>query len=159
MQRYSQRPFPPYQYTPGLNPHPTIDADGHSFAVAETETEFVASAWQDSDDYRFGIDLLNHGYYWEAHEVLEGIWHHLGRKSRDAQFIQALILLAVACLHKRRHKMSACSKVVHKGVQRLDVAAADYFGCTQIYLRRCFASLIEDPAFTSVTIELLITEP
>ena len=141
MQRYSNQPFPPYQYTPGLNPHPSIDSDGHSYGLEESEILFDAADWQSSAEYRYGIDLLNHGYYWEAHEVLEGIWHHLGRKSQQAQFMQALILLAVACLHKRRNKMSACVKVAAKGLLRLDAAQCDYFGCSQDFLRACFTSV------------------
>ncbi|TGQ49534.1 DUF309 domain-containing protein, partial [Mesorhizobium sp. M1C.F.Ca.ET.210.01.1.1] len=25
--------------------------------------------------FRWGIDLFNHGYYWEAHEAWEPLWH------------------------------------------------------------------------------------
>ena len=154
MHRYSQHPFPPYQYTPGRNPHPTIDSAGHSYGLAEADVDFVVSDWQNSEDYRYGIDLLNHGYYWEAHEALEGIWHHLGRKNQHAQFIQALILLAVSCLHKRRGKMSACRKVAKKGLQRLDIAVDDYFGCSQTYVRACLSAVVDEASSEAVVLVL-----
>lgn len=135
MQRYSQQPFPPYRYTPGRNPHPVIDSDGHSYGHEDNKPAFEPASWRASPDYRFGIDLLNHGYYWEAHEVFEGIWHLLGRRGDDARFIQALILLAVACLHQRRGRAAAVIKVAAKGLERLEGITDDYFGCRTAVLR------------------------
>ncbi|MET2831203.1 DUF309 domain-containing protein [Mesorhizobium shangrilense] len=28
-----------------------------------------------SNAFRWGSDLFNHGYYWEAHEAWEPLWH------------------------------------------------------------------------------------
>jgi predicted metal-dependent hydrolase len=42
------------------------------------------------------MDLFNHGYYWEAHEVWEGLWHACGRRGEAADFLKGLIHLAAA---------------------------------------------------------------
>jgi hypothetical protein len=44
----------------------------------------------------FGIDLFNHGFYWEAHETWEQVWISCGRAGREADFLKGLIKLAAA---------------------------------------------------------------
>ena len=43
-----------------------------------------------------GIELFNAGYYWEAHEAWESLWHAHGRRGPTAEILQALIKLAAA---------------------------------------------------------------
>jgi predicted metal-dependent hydrolase len=52
--------------------------------------------WQESRAYLHGVDLFNHGYYWEAHEAWEGLWHACGRMGPTADFLRGLIKLAAA---------------------------------------------------------------
>jgi uncharacterized protein len=42
------------------------------------------------------VQLFNAGYYWEAHEVWEGLWHAHGRRGATADLLRALIKLAAA---------------------------------------------------------------
>jgi predicted metal-dependent hydrolase len=42
------------------------------------------------------VELFNAGYYWEAHEVWEGLWHARGRKGATADLLRGLIKLAAA---------------------------------------------------------------
>ena len=96
------RPFPPYAYLPGRNPHPTRDAGGHSFGRPPDEPDAPdPERWQACDDYLYGIDLFNHGYYWEAHEAWEGLWHACDRRGVTATYLQALINFAAAGLKVR----------------------------------------------------------
>lgn len=91
------RPFPAYAYQPGRTPHPTRDPEGHSYG-AETRTPDPPDPqhWRACGDYLYGIDLFNHGFYWEAHEAWEGLWVACGRVGPTATFLQALINLAAA---------------------------------------------------------------
>ena len=90
-----ERPFPPYAYTPGLTPHPTRDPEGHSYgAKSETPEPPDPEAWRACGDYLYGIDLFNHGFYWEAHEAWEGLWVACGRRGPTATYLQALVNLA-----------------------------------------------------------------
>jgi predicted metal-dependent hydrolase len=47
------------------------------------------------------LDLFNHGYYWEAHEVWESLWHACGRSGQTADFLKGLIKLAAAGVKHR----------------------------------------------------------
>ena len=46
--------------------------------------------------FRRGVALFNAGYYWEAHEAWEGLWHAYGRRGPTADVLKALIKLAAA---------------------------------------------------------------
>ena len=70
-----ERSFPPYAYIPGRAPHPTRDPKGHNYgAEFETPKPPDPDDWRACRDYLYGIDLFNHGFYWEAHEAWEGLW-------------------------------------------------------------------------------------
>jgi hypothetical protein len=90
-------PFPPYSFVPGRSPHPRSDPAGHSFGVeAGAVTPLDPGRWPASRAYLYGIDLFSHDFYWEAHEVWEGLWHAAGRKGLLADFLKGLIKLAAA---------------------------------------------------------------
>jgi len=91
------RPFPAYAYRPGHTPHPTRDPEGHSYGVThDTPAPPDPTHWRSCGDYLYGIDLFNHGFFWEAHEAWEGLWVACGRRGPTATFLQALINLAAA---------------------------------------------------------------
>lgn len=54
--------------------------------------------WGESLDYLYGVDLLNAGFCWEAHEALEFWWKGLGRAGhgREAMVVRGLIQVAAA---------------------------------------------------------------
>ncbi len=89
---------PPYSYVPGGPfPHPIREPGGHmSGHRSEPVPPISGDDWRDSPSYLRGIDLFNDGYYWEAHEAWEPIWHALGRTGPRADAIRALIKLAAA---------------------------------------------------------------
>ncbi|HEY3488013.1 MAG TPA: DUF309 domain-containing protein [Gammaproteobacteria bacterium] len=75
---------------------------------------FNAQTWRCSQRYLYAIDLFNHRYWWEAHEVLEEVWLEAGRRSATGKFIQGLIQIAAALLKE--------SQSIHKGAHRLAVS-------------------------------------
>ncbi len=96
------RALPPYAYLPGRYPHPVRDPRGHSFGIEpEAPQPPDPQRWWTCHGYLYGIDLFNHGYYWEAHEVWEGLWRACGRGGPGAAFFKALIGLAAAGLKLR----------------------------------------------------------
>ena len=105
--RLPQRPFPPYAFLPGRDPHPVRDPRGHSFGHEEELGDFIeSSAWSTNEEYLFGVDLYNHGYLWEAHEAWEGLWHvtkETGTRPDELQglFLQGLIQCTAAALKVR----------------------------------------------------------
>ena len=50
-------------------------------------------------DYLYAIDLYNYAYWWECHEVLEGLWR-AGQTTKQGNFFRALIQLAAANLKR-----------------------------------------------------------
>lgn len=101
--RYSSSPFPAYRFVPGNSPHPRRNPQGHSFGCPEpSPTPCRPEEWAQSEDYRFGIDLYNFAYWWECHEVFEGFWHAVGRKTEQGLFFQALIQLTAENLSALR---------------------------------------------------------
>ena len=94
---FPDRPLPPYAYLPGRYPHPVRDPGGHSFGCQPDRPEAPdPTRWRECGDYLYGIDLFNHGFYWEAHEAWEGLWHACGRRGVTANYVQALINFAAA---------------------------------------------------------------
>src|SRR5690348_12086299 len=90
-------PLPPYAYVPGRAPHPVSDPAGHLHGrPPERPAPIDPPRWQESRAYRHGVDLFNCGFYWEAHEVWEGLWHAAGRAGVTADFLKGLIQLAAA---------------------------------------------------------------
>src|SRR5262249_27229341 len=84
-------------------PHPVSDPKGHSFGRPhENPPAIDPEHWQQSGAYLRGLDLFNYGYYWEAHEGWEGLWHAAGRRGEAAGFLKGLIRLAVAGVKERQ---------------------------------------------------------
>lgn len=90
--------FPPYAFVPGGPwPHPTRSPDGHSYrSVQATADPITGDDWAASKPFRDGVALFNEGYYWEAHEAWESLWHAHGRRGPIADVLKGLIKLAAA---------------------------------------------------------------
>lgn len=88
-------PLPPYAFVPGRLPHPESDPAGHSFGRKRTRALPLDPAeWQASHEYLRGLDLFNHGFFWESHVEFESLWIAAGRKGICADFLKGLIHLA-----------------------------------------------------------------
>jgi predicted metal-dependent hydrolase len=116
--RYSARPLPPYSYVPGQQPHPNRDPAGHSFGHRpQPARPLSASDWMSNEEWLWAVDLFNQGFYWEAHEAWEGLWHAAGRQGPVAEFLKGLIKLAAAGVKAREGRPV--------GVRRHAVRAAE----------------------------------
>jgi len=72
---------------------------------------------------REGVDLFNQERFWEAHEVLEEIWHPSTGVDRDT--IQGLILTAAALVHYQKDEKSVCVSILGRAREKL--GARDHF--------------------------------
>lgn len=120
------RPFPPYAYLPGRDPHPTGDPAGHSYRrePERPPAHAPSDAWRANEDYLYGIDLYNHGYLWEAHESWEGIWHPT--KAPDpvqADYLQGLIQCSAAALKVPMGQPKGLVRLAEAGTARLERVA------------------------------------
>ncbi|MCO4770921.1 MAG: DUF309 domain-containing protein [Deltaproteobacteria bacterium] len=97
------RAFPAYAHLPGTTPHPFREPEGHSYGQSEPEPPPLdVDRAEDAEDYLFGFDLLNYGYFWEAHTYWEGLWHAAGREGPVADLLKALIRIAAAGVKGRQ---------------------------------------------------------
>jgi hypothetical protein len=95
------RELPPYRYIPGQGRHPVAHPKGHSFGKAESIDALTLENWVRHPQYRFGFDLFNHAYWWEAHETWEGVWHATADESLR---LLLQILIQTAALHLQAHR-------------------------------------------------------
>jgi predicted metal-dependent hydrolase len=63
-----------------------------------------------SDAFLWGLDLFNHGYYWEAHEAWEGLWQVADRDGSLRMLFKGLILLSAAGVKIRERKNAAAAR-------------------------------------------------
>lgn len=115
--------WPAYTYVPGRQPHPIRDPGGHMHgAEIAAPPPPDPTAPRESHAYLRAIDLFNHGYYWEAHEEWEGLWHACGRRGELADFLKSLIKLAAAGVKAREGNIA--------GVRRHAARAAELLTAT-----------------------------
>ncbi|MFV0446655.1 MAG: DUF309 domain-containing protein [Planctomycetaceae bacterium] len=118
------RPLPRYTHVPGRTPHPINDPDGHSFGLAiGSPCPLDPDRPERSADYLRGIALFNAGYYWEAHEVWEELWHAAGRRGTVARFLKGLIKLAAAGVKQYEGRPVGVQRHAERAVQLLSEVA------------------------------------
>ncbi|RWI30864.1 MAG: DUF309 domain-containing protein [Mesorhizobium sp.] len=100
-----EKSFPSYAYLPGRQPHPVRDPAGHSYN--SEAMPLAAKASLESGIFLWGLDLFNHGYYWEAHEAWEGLWQVADRGAPLRTLFKGLILLSAAGVKIREGKQAA----------------------------------------------------
>jgi hypothetical protein len=148
-----QRALPPYSYVPGLAPHPTSDPRGHSFGVHESAAEpLEETSFRSNATYLYAIDLFNHGFYWEAHETWEALWHAAGRRGPTADFLKGLIKLAAAGVKAREGRAAGVRQHAQRAeelVHGVAMGNARMFGLLP-------DELIEDAAKLVSAAELLV---
>jgi predicted metal-dependent hydrolase len=118
---------PPYSYVPGGPwPHPIGDPGGHSFGRrGGVVPPIVGDGWRECPAYLRGVALFNDGYYWEAHEAWEPIWHAHRRHGPTADVIRALIKLAAAGVKVREGQPRGVSTHATRAAALLESTAAE----------------------------------
>ena len=91
--------------------------DKISKVVTLRSLESRTSTRAEDEALREGIDLFNQERFWEAHEVLEEIWHPATGVDRDT--IQGLILTAAALVHYQKDEKSVCVSILGRAKEKL----------------------------------------
>ncbi len=121
--RYTTRTLPAYRHLPGRTPHPTRDPAGHSFGRTEPDLpDLNETDWRQVEQYLYGIDLFNLGYWWECHEILEGLWHAAGHRSPAGHALQAVIQCAAAHLKVEAARMSGAGRLFEHSLAHVNWA-------------------------------------
>ena len=88
-----------------------------SKVVTLRSLETRISTRAEDEALREGVDLFNQERFWEAHEVLEEIWHPATGVDRDT--IQGLILTAAALVHYQKDEKTVCVSILGRAKEKL----------------------------------------
>jgi len=108
-------PLPSYAYVPGRTARP---------AELSHPEPIVVSDWRICRTYLLGIDLYNHGYYWEAHECWEAVWIAAGRRGCTADFLKGLIKLTAAFVKARQGSPVGVARHARRAQELFQIVAA-----------------------------------
>lgn len=94
--------------------------------------------------YQRGVELLNHGEFFAAHEVLEDAWRDAPEP--DRKFLQGLIQVAVAFHHRSRGNMVGFRSVLAR-------ACGNLSSYPDVYRRAHLAALLSNLEQWRVAVE------
>jgi uncharacterized protein len=115
-----------------------------------------ATSRRDRETLREGIDLFNQERFWEAHEVLEVIWHPATGVDRDV--IQGLILTAAALVHYQKNEKAVCLSILARALPKLG-KIDNFKGLDTKRLRALIDQIIKDDTPRLIRIEWAKTAP
>jgi len=149
--RYTQRPFPPYRFVSGENPHPTEDPKGHSYCHSAEDPGIVKpDKWQRHETYLFAVDLYNYAFWWESHEAFESLWKRLDKDELTSNFLQGLIKTSAAFLkwHLKKQRgletlytggIGHLQKVLNKSTEYMGLNLMNHIAKVSIHFREVIA--------------------
>ncbi|OED38503.1 hypothetical protein AB833_19365 [Chromatiales bacterium (ex Bugula neritina AB1)] len=113
-------PLPEFCHIPGE----TVSADMEPLAMAcrMAAAETLDSNAEGNYAWRYGLRLFNHGFFWEAHEVLETVWLNAVPNCCERHLVQAVIHLANAALKRRMNRHNAVDRLLALGSESLERA-------------------------------------
>ncbi len=117
--RYSTRALPVRRYVLGVGARPQGDS-------SDTPRTIEPSAYE--GEWRYGVDLFNYAYYWEAHEAWEAVWTST-RAEPERTIVQGFIQIAAALLQleraqRERLRLDAVHGLALRGVAKVRLGAA-----------------------------------
>lgn len=101
-----------YRFVPGQQRHPKFVGEAFYDILAPADAE-------DAELWLRGVELINEGYYWSAHEVLERLWHRGDKSSPQGQVIQGVIELGASALVRELGRSRAALLLWERGCTRL----------------------------------------
>lgn len=154
-ERLTDRPLPPYRFLPGRGAHPTRDPEGHSYGLPPLAPSALSGAgWRTNEDFLFAVDLFNHRYWWEAHEVFEALWHASGRRTPAGHCLQALIQCAAVHLQAELGHGRGAQSLLRRARRHAGAAEADALGLDLAALLEATARFAVDPRGPAARLQL-----
>jgi len=126
-----------------------------SKVITLRSTEPRGSARGEQEALREGIDLFNQERFWEAHELLEEIWHPAKGVERDT--IQGLILTAAALVHYQKNEKTVCVSILGRAMTKLGTID-NFKGLDTKRLRAAIEQILKDNTPMLLQIEWVRTK-
>lgn len=111
--------LPEVAYLPGRTPRP-LEAD----PAHERHPDPLGSPTF-VRHFRYGIDLFNHGFFWECHEAWEALWLPLTPGDPIREQLQGLIQAAAALLKLQLDSPGPATSIWERGRARLAAVALE----------------------------------
>ena len=139
--RYSDEPLPARRYLPGRGPRPRDASGGEALSWASRFEEDLGECGA----YRYGVDLFNASFYWEAHEAWEEVWQAAGPKSPLGVQLRGLIQMTAALLKVELDEPIGARRLAARASSHLVGASQSVFGFDVGALSRRVARYIDEP--------------
>src|SRR5260370_33937408 len=79
-------------------------------------------------EFNRGLDLFNRAQFFDAHEVLEDVWHEAPLHSPSRRHLQGLVQLAVAFHHHSKDNHLGARSVLERAMRNLHGADRSLLG-------------------------------
>jgi len=110
-----------------------------SIAPLDHAKHVVEEHIEKEDAIKLGVFYFNEERFWEAHEVLEGVWKKCYEGERD--LVQGIILVAAALVHFQKAEDSICLSVMGRALDKLAHSTGLYHGINVDSLRQSVQSI------------------
>jgi hypothetical protein len=141
-------PLPRWAYVPGKTAEADADHDTLWQAKALVPSRFCDYVPARHPALRYGLSLNDHGYYWEAQEIMEAVWAAAPQGGRERILLRACIQIANANLRLRMQKPHAAARLLGEALSELQMlgirkAAAAGHGFADGFPTAALAALLE----------------
>ncbi len=99
---------------------------------------------------RDGISCFNDERFWEAHEMLEGVWKRSLEDERD--LVQGIILVAAAFVHYQKNENRICMSIMGRALAKLSSSSGTYRGIDVDKLRSRVTAIRNSGAISTFAI-------
>ena len=113
--RRTSRALPVRPYVPGEGPHPRdISTPAQPYRPFN-----LGLGWAHDERVIHGIELIEQGYFWWAHEVMEHRWKGLARGTPYRDHCQSLIQVAAALLLGHMGRYASAMRLIQRSHHRM----------------------------------------
>jgi Domain of unknown function (DUF309) len=113
-------PLPQWAYVPGETAEAEADYETLAQAKLLVPSRFRGYVPARHPALRYAITLNDHGYFWEAQEILEAVWAAAPQGGRERILLRACIQIANANLRLRMQKPHAAARFFGEALGQLD---------------------------------------
>ncbi len=149
---YSKLKLPQYAYLPGKMQRALTRTDIPSFEVLPLSLK----KWNENEAYLYGIDLFNHGFYYEAHEVWEELWHEVGHKTLPGKFLKILIQLSAIQLKLLSEEPSPAKRLAQRAQALLLELCREIPSSSETYLGIHLKTLSKNLSQKKTTLQVFL---
>src|ERR1700712_1606564 len=121
-------PLPRWAYVPGETDEANADFETLAQVTLLVPSRFQGYVPARHPALRYAMSLNDHGYFWEAQEILEAVWAAAPQGGRERILLRACILIATANLRLRMQKPNAAARLLREALGELQALGSRSLG-------------------------------